>query len=200
MTEQLKHQQHEQQSPHELHTTQAQEKLASVEARAAQSRHEHNEQIEHIRASIEKSAVESSHLHERQHAQHEQQPTHHHYITKKIKAEQYKQTIKQLQQRLPKGERTFSTFVHRPSVEAISEIGAKTVARPSGILGGALFALIGSTAVLLVARRVGFEVPNSIFAVLFICGFIGGLVAEATLRFLRNLSPKHRKQRSEYRS
>lgn len=200
MTEQLKHQQHEQQSQHELHASQAQEKLASVEARAAQSRHEHNEQIEHIRASIEKTAVESSHLHERQHAQHEQQPTHHHYITKKIKAEQYKQTIKQVQQRLPKAERTFSTFVHRPSIEAISEVGAKTVARPSGILGGALFALIGSTTVLLVARRVGFEVPNSIFAILFICGFMGGLVAEVALRFLRNLSPKHRKQRAEYRS
>lgn len=85
--------------------------------------------------------------------------------------------------------------MHQPAIERISEVGAKTVARPSGILGGALIALLGSGIAIYVARHVGFEIPNSIFAALFIVGFLIGISLELIVSLIKNLRPKHRRQK-----
>jgi hypothetical protein len=86
--------------------------------------------------------------------------------------------MRYVRRHLTKRERKFSSFVHAPTVEKVSEVGAKTIARPSGLLGGGLVALIGSVGTLYIARKYGFEVPNSLFMALFVVGFVVGVVAE----------------------
>lgn len=193
MSEQLRsHEQH--------HTPEVQDntpdRLAEVEKRAHESHHEHAEQIEQIRAKIEHEAASAEKHHDEQ-PHNERQPLHHH-ITKRIKAEQYKQTLKQVQAHLPKREKQFSKVIHQPTIEAISEVGAKTIARPHGIISGALFALIGSFTVLAIARHVGFEVPNSIFAILFVLGYLLALLIEIIVRLVHKASPKHRRKKAFY--
>ena len=162
-------------------------------------RHEHAEHIDRIRSNIEHEAAKAEAAKEQLISVNEKQPEHHHYATKKIKSDQYKKTLSQVRQNLPKNQQKFSSFVHQPTVERVSEIGAKTVARPSGILGGALLALIGSSIVIYIGKRIGFEVPNTIFAFLFIIGFVLGISIEVIISFINRLRPKHRRQKELYR-
>jgi hypothetical protein len=106
-------------------------------------------------------------------------------ITKRLKTERYKTTLQQVRRHLPPVQRLTSKLIHQPAIEAISEVGSKTVARPSGLLGGGLIALVGSLSVILVAKHIGFAVPHSIFWVLFLIGFFLGLVIEFIARHLR---------------
>lgn len=152
----------------------------------SKSTHEHAENIENIRQNIELHSVESKITSEqRKRVSHENQTASHHYITKKIKSEHYKETMRNVQNNLPKRQQTFSKIIHQPVVEQMSEIGSKTVARPSGIIGGALLALCGSIIIMTIAKHIGFELPNSIFAILFMIGFVVGLVIELLIRALR---------------
>lgn len=147
------------------------------------------EKIEHIRSTVEHSAVESARLHEEL-KQHEVEPAHHHYITKRIKNDQYKRTILQIQSHLSKGEKRFSKLIHRPIVESVSEFSAKTIARPKPIINGSLFAIIGSVVVFAIAKHVGFEVSNSLFIILFILGYILFVGFELLVALTKKLSPK----------
>lgn len=169
------------------------DKLQDIEKRAHESHHEHAEKIDTIRATIEHEAKTVERQHETP-PSNERQPLHH-YITKRIKADQYKRTLIQVQAHLPKSEKRFSKVIHQPAIEAVSEVGAKTIARPYSIIGGALFAIIGSFTVLAIAKHIGFEVPNSIFFMLFIVGYLLVLAVELAVRLLHKASPKHRRNR-----
>jgi len=149
------------------------------------------EHIEQIRASIEHVAEKAEQNQERQRL-HEQQPAHHHYITRKIKADQYKQTLTAIRLGLSKPQRLLSTVIHQPVIEQLSELGAKTIARPSGILGGASFALFGSIFVLAIAHHIGFQVPNTIFIMLFVLGFFAGLASEIVVTFIHRVRSARR--------
>lgn len=170
MSEKL-HQSHEHIASHE--SEQSKELLAQKMERAKEAKNEHAEALEHIRRNIDKQAITA----EKTHA--EEEPKHHQeHVTRELKAIRYNETLRYIKRHLNKNERRLSTVVHAPVIEKVSEVGAKTIARPSGILGGGLFALIGSIFVLYIARRYGFEVPNSLFMVLFVLGFGVGILSE----------------------
>lgn len=103
------------------------------------------------------------------------------YITKHIKDSRYQETLQAVRHHLTPTQKVFSRFIHQPTIETASEIGSKTIARPSGLLGGSLLSLLGSLTIVIIARRVGFSVPNSMFAILFIIGFGLGIVIELLL-------------------
>lgn len=169
-----------------------QEALSSHHEQLETARNAYADKIETIRGAIEHEAV--SHEHEINKIEHEQHDEHrpHHYLTKKIKNQQYQKTVAEIQKSLSPSQQRFSKLVHQPAIEKVSEVGAKTIARPSGILGGALFALIGSSIVMYIARHIGFEVPNTIFILLFITGFAVGLLLELLLHTLhRTKTRKH---------
>lgn len=111
----------------------------------------------------------------------------HQYISKNLKNESYKKTLNIVRADLPASQKIMSKFIHQPAIESISEISAKTIARPSGIIGGGLVALIGSIIILAVARKIGFEVPYSLFAILFIIGFGIGLIIEFTKKIFQKI-------------
>jgi hypothetical protein len=173
MSEKLHHSP-EQHSSHE--TAQSNELLKDKIEAGKDARNEHAEALDQIRHSIDKQALaaEKSHVEQEQ-----QQPTQH--VTKELKNIQYKETMRYVRRHLSKRERKFSSFIHAPSVEKLSEVSAKTIARPSGLLGGGFLALVGSITVLYFARKYGFEVPNSLFMALFILGFATGLLAELVM-------------------
>jgi hypothetical protein len=107
------------------------------------------------------------------------------WAQKELKNDAYNRTLKKVRGRLNPLERTFSKVVHQPFIDAVSNFSGKTVARPSGILGGGFFALAGSGLLLYISRHYGFEYNFSVFLILFAGGFIAGLSAELALRFTR---------------
>jgi hypothetical protein len=144
-----------------------------------------SEQIELARKGVEQQAVSSK---ESAYTE-EQSDTQEHslrYITKKIKGGGYKESLGSIRRQLTPTERNFSNLIHQPTVERVSDIGSKTIARPSGILGGGIVSLVGSLIVLLIAKHIGFKVPASIFAILFITGFLLGLFVEAIIGFIKS--------------
>ena len=100
---------------------------------------------------------------------------------RELKAMALKRELKQVQRQLPAASRSFSKVIHAPTVRAVSEAGAKSVSRPSGLLGGGILAFIGSVAYLFLATHIGFEYNYLIFLMLFAGGFGLGVLAELTV-------------------
>lgn len=168
------------------------DKKAEQETKSAEAKHNTAKALETIRHNIEQQAISK----EKSATEKESKPTTVH-ITNELKEIKFKETMHYVRRRLKPSERKLSTFIHIPSVEKLSEVGAKTVARPSGLMGGGIVALGGSLAVLYIARHIGFEVPNSLFMVLFVAGFLVGIIVELlyktlTIRKRRNQSYKTR--------
>ena len=146
------------------------------------------ETIESARETIEKQAISSGDIIIEKDTEH---PDHTiHYVTKHIKNERYKTSLSHIRQNLQPTQKIFSKVIHQPTIETISEVGAKTIARPSGLLGGGLVALFFSLALIILARRIGFVVPNSIFAITFVIGFCLGILVEIILSSLRKIRGK----------
>ncbi len=105
-------------------------------------------------------------------------------INKDLKQQSYKKTLQRIRASLPAPQRILSRIVHQPTVEKISTVGAATAARPSGILGGAIFAFLGSVSLVILSKRLGFTYNYLVFFVLFVGGFAVGLIVELMVRFI----------------
>jgi hypothetical protein len=157
--------------------------------------HQHEKHIESIRHGIEKQALSVETINQNQEAANDQ-PVYHQHITKQIKAQTYKITLSNVQKNLPKWQASFSKIIHQEKIESISEIGAKTIARPSGILTGSLIALMGGVLIVLVANRVGFSITPFVFIVLFAFGYLLGIVLELVFKSLKKIN--HKTHKSNY--
>jgi hypothetical protein len=107
------------------------------------------------------------------------------YIDKTVKKLRMKQSLSQVQRELTPMERGLSKLIHQPAVRAVSEVGAKTVSRPSGLLGGGLLAFLGSSTYLFMTKYIGFRYNYLVFLLLFVGGFVLGLVLELLVRLVR---------------
>lgn len=136
--------------------------------------------IKKIRENVEQHASSKNEIYPDK-EKHTNEESYHHrsYITKKIKAETYQKTLSNVRTELSKGNQILSKVVHQPIIESVSEIGAKTVARPSGILTGGIVGFFGSILLLFYAKSIGFVVPASSFIILFLLGFLVGLLLES---------------------
>lgn len=105
-------------------------------------------------------------------------------VQKELKADSYSRTLKKVRQHLNPIERGFSRLIHKPSVETVSNIGAATVGRPSGILGGGIVSLAGSSTLLYMSKHYGFQYNFLVFFLLFLGGFTIGFVAEMLIRYV----------------
>lgn len=103
-------------------------------------------------------------------------------IDKTVKKQAYKKTLNHVQRQLPRSQRTFSKVIHQDVIERVSEVSAKTVARPSGLLGAGLCGLVGSSIVVWMSHHYGFRYNFFVFIALVGLGFALGLVVEAILR------------------
>lgn len=104
--------------------------------------------------------------------------------TKHLKADAYKRTLKGVRAKLNTPERTLSRVIHQPVVENISNAAAKTVARPSVLLGGGIGAFAGSAVLLYFSRQSGFTYNYAAIFALFIGGFILGAGVELAAKLV----------------
>ncbi len=97
----------------------------------------------------------------------------------------YHRSLKSVQAKLTGIDRLASKVIHKPTVEQISNVGAQTVARPSGIIGGASGALIGSLALLMMAKHYGLTYNYLMIFLFYTGGFVIGLLIEIIYRLFR---------------
>ncbi len=105
--------------------------------------------------------------------------------TRALKRDAYTKTIQKIRNQLSPSERLFSRLVHQPAIEKVSNAGAQTIARSSGLLGGAVVAFSGSVGLLLAAKRYGFTYNYLVFFILFGAGFVVGLLLEVVFWLVR---------------
>jgi hypothetical protein len=106
-------------------------------------------------------------------------------MQRELKQVAYTRGMERIRSNLSAPERAFSKLVHNPAVDAVSNGVGRTLARPSGILAGALAALIGSTLLVYFSRHYGFTYNYLIFVLLYIGGYALGLVIEGCLKLFR---------------
>ncbi len=154
-----------------------QEKLKHLLDSAEKASHKYENSIETIRDKIEDEAVSGKESAAGDTGR-DTQSQHVPIIDRKVKQQTYRKTLHHIQRQLPRSQRAFSKFIHRPVVEAVSEVSAKTVARPSGLFGGGLCALIGSSILVWMSRHYGFYYNFFVFIALVLAGFILGVLLE----------------------
>jgi hypothetical protein len=110
------------------------------------------------------------------------------FIDNAIKTLRMRRNLGHVQNKLKPAEKSFSKVVHQPLVQLVSESAAKTISRPSGILGGGIVAFIGSLGYLYLSRHLGFTYNYLFFLVFFIAGFALGSIAEYTLYWFHKKS------------
>lgn len=154
--------------------------LERIHKKAEKSQEATKEHVEHIQSKVETHAISGKEF-----TVGENESTSHGHVhsnQKELKADAYKKTMNRVERKLSKPDRALSKVIHNKTVESVSEFGGKTFARPSGILGGGLFALIGSAFFLYMTKHYGFEYNYFIFFVLFVGGFFAGMLCELLVR------------------
>ena len=104
------------------------------------------------------------------------------YVNRELKDMSFRRTMRNTRKQLRAPERLASKIIHQPVVEKVSDVASVTVARPSGILGGGLFALVGSFLLLWITKKYGYEYNYLVFFMLFAGGFAMGMIAELALK------------------
>jgi hypothetical protein len=155
--------------------------LERIQEEAKKPEHDHS--IDKIQRSIHKEAISAKEITVGEHRQDSDQPVR--GVQKELKADAYRRTIKKVQGRLGFTGRVLSKAIHSNLVEPVSEVSAKTIARPSGILGGGISALAGSGAALYMAKHYGFTYNFTTFLILLSAGFAVGVAVEALIGFIR---------------
>lgn len=102
-----------------------------------------------------------------------------------LKRISFDKEIKNIRKKLSSPDRLGSRVIHQPVIREISKVSAKTITRPSGLLGGGITAFIGTSAYLLITKYVGLTYNYSVFLFLLVVGFVLGLFFEAIIRLFR---------------
>ena len=157
------------------------EHLENLENLGRSQEHDLRASAEHVRAAIDQHAVsgaESSNTEREQTVGNQ----HQHTADRTIRDMTYKRALVRLQKRQPTGDRILSKIIHHGAVDAASDAIGKTVARPSGLIGGGLAALIGTSILLFTARYYGFRFNYLVFFACFTFGLLAGQLVEAAIR------------------
>lgn len=181
MSERLaSHEQHEHGGEHHEHH----EAPKTPEVNRAALEKQQAEQLEASRQAIEQHA-ENGRLLAVEKEDDNTSPHHRFASHIALKKDSYKNLLAQTRSQLPAVSRQFSKVIHQKNIEALSNVSAQTVARPSGLLGGGIGALIGSITLLYYSKHYGFTYNYAFFFVMFLAGFAVGLLIEVLVRLLR---------------
>lgn len=105
-------------------------------------------------------------------------------LQQQLKDNAYQQSLQKVQSKLSEVEKSFSRVIHQPVVDSISTTASKTAARPSGLLGGSITALVGSCLLLYVSKHYGFQYNYQFFLLFFLGGFVVGIGIEVIVRLI----------------
>jgi hypothetical protein len=166
-------------SDHEVHAATAENLTAKAEQARATAEQ-----------AAETTAAETKRIEQLEKAEKLNESTRPALISHELKAVTLQRELQNIRRRLPAPDRVLSRVIHQPAVRVISEVTGKTISRPSGLLGGGLVALLGTTGYLYTAQHMGFRYNYFVFLVLFGGGFIVGIVLEL-LVWLATRSRRH---------
>jgi len=141
--------------------------------------HDPRKALEHARAEAAKHALPAEKSRPAQPKQNHHAQV---YVDKKIMKMTYRRTMKRIRKQLSPAGRAGSAIIHQPVVEAVSDAAGKTVARPSGLLGGGLVAFTGTAAYYFLAKHYQYAYNNTVFLILLLGGFALGWILEALWR------------------
>ncbi len=99
-----------------------------------------------------------------------------------------KAKLQEVQSNLSGGERTFSKVIHNKAVNAVSTSLSNTIARPTGVFWGGLFACLATGGLYFTAKYIGFQYNYLISLISFVGGYLAGLLVELSLRLARRPS------------
>lgn len=119
---------------------------------------------------------------------HVTQPDRRHHpvlVGKHLKDTSYGRTMVRVQKHLSPPLRLFSKFTHSAMLDTPSEYIAKTIGRPSGMLGGGVFALVGTLLLFWTVDTYGYEYNYLAVAILFAAGTVFGLFIEGIIKLLK---------------
>ncbi len=142
--------------------------------------------IEEIKSEVEAQAISGKEVTIGEH-QEDSQPSLA-GTQRELKMDAYKRTMQKIRKHLNPAERSFSRLVHQKTIDSLSNLGSKTIARPSGLLGAGLVSFAGSTLLLYSAKHYGFRYNFFVFFLLFAIGFGLGIVLEFAARIVKRRS------------
>jgi len=169
---------------HQLHIEQQPQHERHHEAHEQEQHHaaEHRPSIEELTARVEAQAVSGK---EQAPYQAHEQSHHPVLVNKQIKDAAYHRSLLRVQKRLSAPSRSFSRIVHSKALDKPSELASKTIARPSSMLGGALFAMIGTLGLYWLTNKYGYEYNYLLAILLFILGAVLGVIIEGVISVLK---------------
>ena len=168
-------------APHEAEQHEAAHHKAHPEHEA---RHEKQElaPIKELEQQAKEEAVVAKELVSHEKGGHDPAPQ---FVQRELKENTFNRSMTRIRKQLPYGEKVLSKAIHQPVVDTVSQVGAKTVARPSGLLMGSICAFVGSSFFLWAAKHYGFHYNYLLFVIFFAGGFVLGLFLEMLLFVLR---------------
>ncbi len=155
-----------------------------------QERHEHGEHqpkspelsVEKIKHTIEQEAVsgkEMGHSESHHRRDHDATP-----VSSDLKKLRLSRTLTSVRKELNTADRLLSKIVHQPLVDSVSNAVGTTITRPSGVIGGGIVGLFGTSTLLWMSKHYGFQYNYLMVVVLFAIGFIVGVGVELLLKAL----------------
>jgi len=103
-------------------------------------------------------------------------------VNKQLKDMAYSRALVRTRKHLSAPSRLFSKAIHSKALDKPSEAIGKTIARPSGMIGGAVFALVGSSLLLWITRNYGYEYNYLAAILLFAAGMVVGITIEGLFK------------------
>ena len=103
-------------------------------------------------------------------------------VNNELKEMSRERLLQRVQRQLPTSSKMLSKITHQPIVDTLSQVSEKTIARPSGLLGGSIAALFGSITLLYLSKHYGYSYNFLAFAAVFTIGFALGIATELALK------------------
>jgi len=158
-------------------------KIHEKKISTADKKHGSTENLEAIRNTVEKQTPAVKH--EISHSGSESTNHHPVLVNKHLKETAFTRSLTRTRKKLSAPSKAFSKVIHVPVIDKSSEFIGRTVARPTSMLWGAMFAFIGTSGLLWVTKYYGYEYNYLLVVMLFVGGAILGTLAEFTWHSLR---------------
>jgi hypothetical protein len=143
--------------------SQAHERIKHIHENAPEKQEKSPEEIEKIRLHANHEAKSAEQMLNEANQDSKDQDNEPPLITFELKEIAYQRLLTRARRHLPTYSRAMSKIIHQPAVDAVSEAVGKTVGRPSGIIGGGLMALIGTSIYYYLARHYGYSYNSFVF-------------------------------------
>jgi len=150
----------------------------------SEKNHGDKEHLENLNQAVEQVAISS----EQPSSVEREQPNNHHpaLVSKQLKDISFTRTMTRARKKLSTPSRAFSKVVHNPVIDRSSELVGKTVARPSSMLWGSIFAFIGTSGLLWATRHYGYEYNYFVVVMMFVIGSFVGIGLDSLGRLRRS--------------